>query len=461
MTQEQYTVLSQKNRELKISVKLLNKQYQIIEEISGVVVNAPTISATTDSNCRLSGDISLIVTDSTFEIKEDGKIWLDKMVQIVVELKSNITNEYVPFNLGIYVLGSTNRVYNATTNTLNLQLLDLMNLCNGVRGGNLLDTYVIPQDSNIRESFIAILNELGFEKYIISDVDQLVPNQITKEGTYFDLMNDLVNILPKYQIYFDTEGVFHYEPIPINENEVIVVDDNLLQQLLLSYNVAVDFSTIYNVVKVVGDIHEVGVYGGDVEAVNHVYSFNSDKIDSYDSNYKIGFTTLNGSSSPFININSLGAKDVMTEDYYTPLLASNRYYVFRYDEYSDRFILLGEIEPKYIAKDTNEASPFNIYKLGEIPLFLSGNDYDNITTDRLAKERAEWKLYHSTRLKDNVQITILPIYSLKINDIIEITLPNKNGIETKKQYIIQNISTQLGVSGTQTITMCPYYPFYV
>ena len=54
----------------------------------------------------------------------------------------------------------------------------------------------------------------------------------------------------------------------------------------------------------------------------------------------------------------------------------------------------------------------------------------------------------------------MPIYWLDVNWLVEITLPNKQGVEETNQYIIKNINTTLGVNGTQSITMMKYYPFY-
>ena len=52
----------------------------------------------------------------------------------------------------------------------------------------------------------------------------------------------------------------------------------------------------------------------------------------------------------------------------------------------------------------------------------------------------------------------MPIYWLDVNWLVEITLPNKQGIETKEKYIIKKIDTTVGVNGTQNITMIKYYP---
>lgn len=115
--------------------------------------------------------------------------------------------------------------------------------------------------------------------------------------------------------------------------------------------------------------------------------------------------------------------------------------------------------PYAISQDTNPNSPFCIYgTAGVLRIILSGGDYDNIYTTSLAQQRADYELYLRCRLQDQITITTVPIYWLDVNWLIEITLPNKQGIETTDKYIIKKIDTTVGTNGTQNITMIKYYP---
>jgi hypothetical protein len=60
-------------------------------------------------------------------------------------------------------------------------------------------------------------------------------------------------------------------------------------------------------------------------------------------------------------------------------------------------------------------------------------------------------------LQDSLTLECIPILWLDVNWLVEITLPNET---TTEQYIIKSISTNLGVQGTQTITLMKYYPLY-
>ena len=60
-------------------------------------------------------------------------------------------------------------------------------------------------------------------------------------------------------------------------------------------------------------------------------------------------------------------------------------------------------------------------------------------------------------MQDSLTLECVPILWLDVNWLVEITLPNET---EKEQYIIKSISTNLGVQGTQTITLMKYYPLY-
>ena len=75
-------------------------------------------------------------------------------------------------------------------------------------------------------------------------------------------------------------------------------------------------------------------------------------------------------------------------------------------------------------------------------------------------QRSKFELYQRCRLLDTVTINVVPQYWFDTNWLVEITLPNKNGIEEKNQYLIKSITTDGGVDGSQSLTLMRYYPYY-
>lgn len=463
-TLNEYNVAKQKRRELSIRVVLLNKNFQSVDELSGVLISEPSVSIASESNVRRTVSLSMHVKDSSFQIGRDTKIWLDRFVQVYVGVKDVRTKDFVETNMGIYIIDTPSYNYDATNNTLGLTCVDLMAYFTGMRNGNLLPyEYVLSEGENVRDAFIEILDMNGFTKYVIEDIDQDIPNEERFDATksYYDMMYYLCNILPTYQMYFDVDGVFHFEEIPINSDESIFADDDIIQPNLISWSKSVDFENVKNTVTVIGATHEVEDYASDCTLFGTTYSISFSWVDDYTDVYKIGFTTDKEClSNPKVSINGMDAKSIIFDNGAIPEMLADTYYVMIYSRDDDYFRFMGEIEPRYTAVDTDPNSPFNIDEVGEIRLTLLGGEYDNIYSTPLAEERAKWELYNHTRLQDSVQIIVLPIYWMDVNKVINVTLPNKQGTEETKKYITKSITTSTGVSGTQTISMVEYYPFY-
>lgn len=103
-----------------------------------------------------------------------------------------------------------------------------------------------------------------------------------------------------------------------------------------------------------------------------------------------------------------------------------------------------------------EDSPFTIEKLGEIPDVKIGNEYDNITSDDLAADRAKWENWKNSRLTDNITITTALLPFLDVNKKVSY---KRSDSDTIQQYIISSISHDF-TNYTSTITMYRFYPLY-
>ena len=133
-----------------------------------------------------------------------------------------------------------------------------------------------------------------------------------------------------------------------------------------------------------------------------------------------------------------------------------------YEEVKNTIEVYGKTQPNGttpygFSQDLNPNSPFYVNgSAGIIRIVLTGGEYDNIYTNALAQQRADYELYLRCKIQDRIQIQCVPIYWLDVNWLIEITLPNKE----KDTYIIKRVDTTLGVNGTQSISMMKYYPLY-
>ena len=176
-----YNLTKAHNRKLKIRVDLLSFKFQILANIEGNIIGG-SVSIDANADIRRTLDLSLVVTDSTFVVAEDSKIWLDKYVQVYVGMINN-KNEIEWINMGVYLIDNPTITYNATTHTLSFSAYDLMSKMTGLRNGQLAGVpTVIPAGSSIRGAMASTVSQLGgFNNFIINDNPQSVPNDIKIE----------------------------------------------------------------------------------------------------------------------------------------------------------------------------------------------------------------------------------------------------------------------------------------
>lgn len=618
ISQNDYTILKQQTINKYIRLDILDYNFNIVDEVSGDLINL-SVSVNADSDLRRSCQVELVVKGNGYKVQSGGKIWLDKYIRPWIGYESIHTGEIQWYNQGVFLINAPTYNYDATTKSLSFEGLDLMSKLTGVRDGQLegLET-IIHQGENVRDVIISTISQLGgFKKYIVNNCQyqngeiQNVPNdiEINQGGTVYDILKQLRDILPSYEIFFNTDGTFIYQTIPTGKNESILIDDDLLSQITISEDVAVDFENVKNVVEVWGQTHdvdnfatEVNINGNEIElTIPSITSLSAGDIISFDNPTEINSdlilcTVKNASVSggsgftasswqpPFVEhavwvdalvssactydgqlwhsttvANAYLARDLNVKTYkanrfwfnfdtntsvrFDINIAPNGFTNVRIGEvdsdlnqeelhtYYDftssadkvfftlpkgshfidvvvsrptnsdawaevditvpsavaetssaimkqtlvplthlsvgthvlvwngvNWTFLGHQQAQAVAKDENPESPFYIYgSVGEIRLVLYGGEYDNIYSDDLAQQRANYELWKRTRLEDTITLTCVPIPWLDVNQLVEYT-SHESG-ETH-QYIIKSITTDYNETGTQTIVMSRYYPLY-
>ena len=293
-TQLEYNLSKQNTRIKYFKIVLLNYRFQNVGELTGDTIESPSFTIDANSDIRRTCSITFTPRDSSFDISQGNKIWLDKYVQVFVGQKDMRTNKIEYTNMGIYLINNPQRVYSVTDNTLTIQGIDLMAKLTGLRNGNLQGIpYLIPQGSNVRVAIIACLEIAGFTKYVVDECEIDVPNDIKVDvgGTIYQLLVKLRDILPNYQMYFDVDGVFHYNLIPSGHNEQIMVDDDIWSVNLIDYQKSTDFESLKNSIEVFGKTHDIKNYGGQATVEEDTYKISLSGISKLNRNTKIGFNT--------------------------------------------------------------------------------------------------------------------------------------------------------------------------
>lgn len=471
--QDDYNILSQQIITKYIKLEILNFQYNVVDEISGNLT-AMSVNIDSESDLRRSCNLTFVVTDASFDVKAGNKIWLDKFCRPWVGYENIYTGTIQWYNQGIYLINAPSWRYNATTHELSLAGLDLASKLTGLRNGELEGIPTkIPAGSSVREAMIAAIELAGFTKYTISeckDVDGniiAVPNdiEIAQGGTVWNIVTQLRDILPRYETFFDVDGVFIYQPIPTGSGDPVIIDDTIWPNLLIDESINNDFESVKNYIEVYGRTIDPSYFSTNTTYSGSTLSLTvADYPTALTDNTIVGFTTpstgdISATGGISLKMNSLTASVLYEYGTNNPVTAldNETYYVAYYNQ---GWYLMGHQQPVGIAYDDNPDSPFYVNgSIGRIRHVLYGGEYENITSDKLALERAKYELWKSTRLQDSITLTSIPNPWLDVNVLISHAIRGKSQ-ENAAQYIIKSISTDYGIEGTQSINAITYYPLY-
>ena len=315
------------------------------------------------------------------------------------------------------------------------------------------------------------------------------------------------DLYPNYEMFFDMdENTFVCQLRPLCYEDDLVIDNSFLQRVLISENTSVDMTTVRNVCEVWGKVIDVDFYSEKCTYANNTYSA---AIAGYEKGYYNGDIIglkipAANQSNPQININGLGAIGIYNEANEEPIKANelkpNNVYAFkikkrRIDKQDViNAYLLGQWQVHAINVLTNGTksgqfvtgpdgeeyelyskeyfqkfyncervdmtivsnSPFIVEKLGEIPDIKVSGEYENITSDDLAAERAKWENWKNCRLTDNITITTALLPFLDVNKKVSY---KRSDSDIEHQYVISSISHDFA-GFTTTITMYRFYPLY-
>ena len=262
-TQTDYDLIQMKTRSTRIKVEVLNFNFQTVNSLEGRVTEG-SISVDATSDIRRTCSLTLTVEKAKNMISPSGELWLDKFIRIYEGIDNpRNNNETVWWNMGIFLINNPNTVYNSVTETVTFEGLDLMSKLTGRRNGQLpAVATVVPAGNKIADVVKQIITQLGgFDNYIIEDVGYEIPYDIKKDmgATIYDLLVEIRDLYANWEMFFDVNGVFHWQQIPDGENEPIVVNfDELRQKLIISDSINVDFENVKNNVIVYGRLLDNG-----------------------------------------------------------------------------------------------------------------------------------------------------------------------------------------------------------
>ena len=362
-TNEDYQLSQMRTINSKIKVELLNFNFQTINYLEGNAIGG-SITVDANSDIRRSCSVDLVVNRQSLSVAEDSEIWLERYVKIYQGIDNPRTKQTVWCNMGIFLINNPNTVYNVSTHTISFEGLDLMAKLTGRRNGQLpAVSTVVPAESKIADVVKQTITQLGgFDKYIIEDVGYTIPYDIKKDvgSTIYDLLAEIRDLYSDWEMFFDVDGVFHWQHIPSGEKEPVVINfDQLSQALIISDSKDIDFENVKN---------NIIVYGRLLDNGEQVMATATDTIQD----------------SPY-NIDKIGTINYIVDDerIYSNDLARQRadYELFLHARMNDSITL--EIVPIYWLNDVNIKINYTNSKIGiegeyliksmEIPLSISSS----------------------------------------------------------------------------------------
>lgn len=271
--------LPYRKKYVKLEV-LESDTFKTLTTIEGQVISG---SLTKDANSvlRRSGSLQIAIPKwegdmfieslQTYTISEGGIFWIDRAIRVSIGIE-NYQEQGSPIvwnDFGICLIDAPQKTISGSQYEISFNLIDLMARLTGDRQGQLTGIgTVIPMveydytntpptytPTLFKDSLISVLTEIGNVKnYSIAEIPddfKYLPYDIKVEvgATVYDIIEEYMNILSTWQIYYDNSGVLIIEPIPSGENDIVYPD---IDEYETEETVSYEFNNVKNQVVVYG-----------------------------------------------------------------------------------------------------------------------------------------------------------------------------------------------------------------
>lgn len=495
--QKNINLLRSHNKKLQMKVTLYDENYDDVEDLTGKIKSCEfdkTLSSDIRDTCTLT--LSLAAKeqiDLDFE-----KTWNKRMVDVFCGLFYVPDNQYIWYKIGRLLMSGGSTRYNATTQEVKLNLVDLLASLTQERGSQIGTSMLFLAGSNVRNALISIISTYSqFKRYSICEFEDTIPYDLDVDiGSYpIDAINTILDLFPTYEKFYDSNGVFTVQKIPTKINDPIEIDSYIIDDMLISESRSVDFLEVKNTTEICGRelsgdyVAKSCTSSGDIYNVVIDETF-TELVDGETYTIVPLTNSVTGQKMKIQNTQAYSIYIASGTGVYTPIVAgtmiANIPYVIRYFE--ERFILQGELKVRCIVQEitampspttqaaykesnacddvqwiVNPDSPFACWLdpttgniEGEIKQVLQGGEYEGIYTTELAFERAKYENWLKCRLQDTIEIETILIPWMELNQKIRFTAPVSGELET---WIVQSISYNIK-EWTMTIKASRFYPYY-
>lgn len=403
---EDWDIVRQSSREIHAEVDLLDSGFKTVGELEGDIIS-DSYSVDASSDVRRTYQFEMCLRSGT-AFAESYNLWVDKMIRLRIGLKHNVSCNIRWYDMGLYLVKNGTYQYDASTNTMSLSCLDLMCRHTGDRGGQISGSggMIAGAGDDRRESLVNFLSGwCGISKYMLQDIngqnsgEDVLPDNIEYScgDTEVSVMTKFRDINVGMEFFYDGDR-FIMRRYPTMTSDPIIVGADIIRPMIVSISKTFDYQSIHNVTEVWGSSRESG-------------------------------------------------SDILTSSAIVKLMSREPT-----QEEIERDLLVEPTENIDYVIDAE--SPYCVDKIGEYRQVLSGGEYDNITTDDLAMQRAKYENWRSTDLLDRISVVMVDIPWLDVNEKIEIPIQDTVGT-----YVVKQKSGSSS-EGTMTIQCVRFQPIY-
>lgn len=469
VSQTDIQTIQQHEKEVYVKIDLLNKKFQTIDSLTGNLIS-DNLNVSSESKQRRTYSCDLVLTDASFLIGYDKKIWIDKYIRPYYGIKNIRSGEIVWWKIGVFTYNDVSYTYSGTEKQLSLSCIDLMGDYDGTKNGQISGYDLkIPAGEKIYSTIIALMNRAGIEKYNIENTDLEIPYDLefTDSTTYCDIWTQIAELYDSWEFFFDVDGVFIWRKVPTGLSEQCICDDTLLSPIIISESTQNSFSGIYNVTEVWGRTIELEnedryTENSTYDSTNNIYHITLENVSSLnDINHldKIGFkvceTCQVGAKVSINNLEAIPIIDGETSSdspIATGRLLKDTTYVFMYrrnigETIANCLSLMGQYQAHSVYEETNIECPFSTTRLGY--KIVNRVNYDSLYSDNLCYNQAEYLTYQSTAMRDTITLSLFIIPWMEVGQKIKYT--SKTTGETN-QYIVKDFSWS-SLDGTMSLTL--------
>ena len=137
ITKEDIRLIRQPSVECCVRINVLNNDDTVLDSLDGIIAGG-TVTIDANSDIRRTCSFTIIPTiKQEIKVNETSFVWLNRVIKMEVGLKNLRTGEIKYYSQGHFVYTDTSGVYDASTNTLQVNCADFMAFLDGSRNGTL------------------------------------------------------------------------------------------------------------------------------------------------------------------------------------------------------------------------------------------------------------------------------------------------------------------------------------